>query len=152
MRSPQDEATASRPVLLGLPFAHLAGCFLGILVGSVLAAGHAALCQTIAAGGALRMEKVDEPTPLNQPLDANLRIKQNQKRFSQQDFDVVNTARQHQISDETAKLLLLALDFKARMDKLGSQPLPRELMREAEVIEILAHDVQTKVTLIVGAG
>jgi hypothetical protein len=96
------------------------------------------------------MEKVYEATPLNQYPDANARMKQNQSHFRQQDFDVLNAARQRQIADESAKLLILARDFKNRMDKLGGENLPPELIREAGVIEILARDVQTKVTLIIG--
>jgi hypothetical protein len=152
MRILDDEATASHPALLVLPSLHLPGCFLCAIVAATLTAVHPTLSQSIPAGGTLRMEKVYEDTPLNQPPDANLRMKQNQKHFRQQDFDVANAARQRQITDETAKLLILARDFKSRMDKLGGEPLPPELIREAEVIEILARDVQTKVILIVGAG
>ena len=38
------------------------------------------------------------------------------------------------------------------MDLLGDKPLPNRLVREAQVIELLAHDVQTKMTLSVGGG
>jgi hypothetical protein len=149
MRS-RSNATAFRPLLPALSSLRLHGCFLFAIAASL--AVYPANSQTLPSAGTLRMEKVYEDTPLNQPPDANLRMKQNQKHFRQQDFDVANAARQRQITDETAKLLILARDFKSRMDKLGSEPLPPELIREAEVIEILARDVQTKVILIVGAG
>jgi hypothetical protein len=60
--------------------------------------------------------------------------------------------RQSQIVEETVKLLILARDLKSQMDKVGDQPLPAMLLREAEVIEILARDVQAKMTLTIGPG
>ncbi len=113
---------------------------------------HSAGAQSAPPGGALRMEKVYEATPLNQYPDANVRMKQNQSHFRQQNFDVVNAVRQRQIADETAKLLLLARDLKVRVEQIGDKPLSPELLREAEIIEVLARDVEAKVTLVVGAG
>jgi hypothetical protein len=43
-------------------------------------------------------------------------------------------------------------DVKAQMDKIGDRPLPPTLIRETEVIEILADDVHAKMTLTVGGG
>ena len=149
MRSRFDPAP-SRPLLQSFPIFGLRGGAL-IAIAAVLAA-HPAHAQTLPSAGTLRMERVYEETPINQPPDANIRMKENQKHFRQQDFDVANAARHRQITDETAKLLLLARDFKSRMDKLGGETLPPDLIREAEVIEILARDVQAKVILIVGAG
>jgi hypothetical protein len=62
-------------------------------------------------------------------------------------FDAANALRQHQIDDETTKLLILANDLKLQMDKLGDHPVSDRLMREADVIESLARDVQRKMTL-----
>lgn len=125
-------------------------CGLLLVVGFVIAANPPQAHTQ--SPGSLRMEKVYAPTPLNQYPDANLRMKQNQSHSRQQNFDMANAARQHQIADETEKLLLLARDLKSRMDKIGDKPLSPELLREAEVIEVLARDVEAKVTLVVGAG
>jgi hypothetical protein len=38
------------------------------------------------------------------------------------------------------------------MDKIGDMPFPPMLIREAQVIQILAHDVQAKMTLTIGAS
>jgi hypothetical protein len=84
--------------------------------------------------------------------DANDRMMLNNARHQKENFDAANELRQKEIDDETAKLLILAKDFKEEMDKLGDQPLPEKLLREAEVIELLAHDVQTKMTLTVKGG
>ncbi len=69
-----------------------------------------------------------------------------------QNFDAANALREKQIDDESTKLLILADDLKRQMDKLGNRPVSGRLLREAEVIELLAHDVQTKMTMTVGGG
>ena len=92
------------------------------------------------------------PTAINQPPDANAQLIARQHRKGLQNFDVANALRQRQIAEETVKLLILARDLKSQMDKLGEQPMPALLLREAEVIEILARDVQAKMTLTVGPG
>lgn len=84
--------------------------------------------------------------------DANDKMLMNQVHQKRQNFDAANALREKQINDETAKLLILAKDLKSQMDKLGDRPLPDRLLREAEVIELLAHDVQTKMTLTVSGG
>jgi hypothetical protein len=38
------------------------------------------------------------------------------------------------------------------MDKIGDHPLPDRLLREAEAIEVLAHDVQAEMTLSVSGS
>ena len=75
-----------------------------------------------------------------------------QQLSKKQNFDAANALRTQQIADETTKLLILAKDMKSQIDKLGDQPLPDKVIREAEVIEILAHDVQAKMTLTVGGS
>ena len=86
------------------------------------------------------------------PPDANAVMLLEQKRDSKRNFDAANALRQKQIDEDTAKLLILAKDFDAQISKLGNNPLPDRLLREAEVIELLAHDVHTKMTLTVGGG
>jgi hypothetical protein len=84
--------------------------------------------------------------------DANDKMIMNQAHQRKENFDAANALREKQISDETVKLLILAKDLKAQMDKVGDNPVPNRLLREAEVIELLAHDVQTKMTLTVKGG
>lgn len=122
------------------------GCFTAVSAHSGMAQG------STTPGGALRTDKVDLPTPINQPPDVNTQMKSREHKIGQRNFDAANAIRQRRIADETLKLLILTRDLKSQMDQLGDQPLPASLMREAEVIEILAHDVQAKMTLIVGAG
>jgi len=75
-----------------------------------------------------------------------------QNQIAKKNFDAINALRTHQIQDESNKLLILAKDLKTQMDLLGDKPLPDRLVREAQVIELLAHDVHTKMTLTVGGS
>lgn len=92
---------------------------------------------------------IPEANPLP---DVNDRMVMGERKAKQQNFDAANEAREKQIMDDTAKLLILTRDLKAQTDKLGNGPLPARLVREAEVIEILARDVQTKMKLTVGGS
>lgn len=83
-----------------------------------------------------------DPTELKELADKNVRKK---------NFEVANEARKRAIEDETNKLLILARDLKAKTDNLGSGPMPPMLVREAEVIELLASDVKEKMKLTVNA-
>ncbi len=88
----------------------------------------------------------------NRPPDANDRMLMSDRRTRNQNFDKANAERMMKISDETAKLLILTADLKARMDKIGRGPYPPEVAKEMQVIEILAHDVQEKMKLTVGGS
>jgi hypothetical protein len=88
----------------------------------------------------------------NRPPDANDRLLMSDRRARNQNFDKANADRMLKIADETAKLLILTEDLKARMDKIGRGPYPPEVAKEMQVIEILAHDVQEKMKLTVGGS
>jgi hypothetical protein len=86
----------------------------------------------------------------NRIPDKNDQMKMSEQRAKQKNFDAANAKRAQDINDDATKLLILARDLNAEIDKLGDKPLPNKLLREAEVIELLAHDVQNKMTLTVG--
>jgi hypothetical protein len=88
----------------------------------------------------------------NRPPDANDQMLMRERQKRQKNFDEANTIRAKEIAGDAANLLILARDLKAEMDRLGDNPLTPRLMREAEVIELLARDVQTKMKLTVGGG
>lgn len=102
------------------------------------------------SGGALIVGKAMEATPINQPPDAIAQLNLRRQRSSQRNFDVANALRQRQIADETEKLLILARDLTLQVDAANADQLPPRLLREIEVIEILARDVQRKMTLTIG--
>jgi hypothetical protein len=64
--------------------------------------------------------------------------------------DAANTDRKKQIADEGANLLKLATDLKAEVDKTTKDTLSLNVIRKADQIEKLAHDVkeQMKVTVV----
>jgi hypothetical protein len=88
----------------------------------------------------------------NRPPDANDRLLMSDRQTKNQNFDKANAERMLKIADETAKLLILTEDLKARMDKIGRGPYPPEVAKEMQVIELLAHDVQEKMKLSVGGS
>ena len=52
--------------------------------------------------------------------------------------------RQKHIVDETTKLLQLATELKAAVDKSNKNELSLDVIRKADDIERLAHDVKTR--------
>ena len=88
----------------------------------------------------------------NRLPDVNDQMEMRQQLAKKQNFDAANALRTKQIVDDTTKLLILTKDLKAKLDKLGNDPLTPQMIRETEVISILAHDVQKKMKLTVGSG
>jgi hypothetical protein len=74
---------------------------------------------------------------------------QNKKK---KDYSAANAERKRQMDDESAKLLILAKDLKTQTDNLDGNPLPPRAVREAEVIELLAHDLKEKMKMTIGGG
>ena len=87
----------------------------------------------------------------NRPPDKNDQLLMNQNGQGAHNFDAANALRRKQIGEDSVKLLLLADDLKRKVDALGNQPIPLELLREAAVIELLARDVHTRMTVMVGS-
>ena len=125
---------------------------------------RAAVCASLALVGAscvrsqspsppagLRTDQLDRPEAISAPPDLNTQMLSRQRRMRQQDFARINAARLRQIGDASDKLLVLAMDLKSRMAKAGNEPVPSLVIREAEIIERLAQEVQQKMTLTVGA-
>lgn len=59
-----------------------------------------------------------------------------------QNFNAANAERRKQISEDSAKLLALATDLKAEVDKTNQDTLSLAVVRKAEEIEKLAHAVK----------
>jgi len=84
--------------------------------------------------------------------DVNDQMVMKEQNAKKKDFAAANAERKRQMDDESTKLLILAKDLKAQMDKLDGSSLPPRAVREAEVIELLAHDLKEKMKLTVGGG
>jgi nitric oxide reductase activation protein len=70
----------------------------------------------------------------------------------QQSFDAANTERKKQISDDSTKLLTLAMALKAEVDKTNKDMLSLNVIRKADEIEKLARNVKEKMKLTVGGS
>ena len=87
----------------------------------------------------------------NRTLDSRDLRELAEKNERKKNYEAANVERKRVIDDETNKLLILARDLKMKTDNLGSAPLTRTMVREAEVIELLANDVKKKMNLTVSA-
>ena len=80
------------------------------------------------------------------------RMKSINRRPRRQNFEAVNAARKKLIADESALLLKLATDLKTEVDKTNQDTLSLTVIRKADAIEKLAHDVKEKMKLTVGTS
>jgi len=101
-------------------------------------------------GGALRMEKVEDPTPINQAPDSNSQMQMRNDEQKRLSYSQANVERRKQIADDSAKLLKLATDLKSEVDKTSKDTLSLNVIRKADEIEHLAHNVKEKMKLTVG--
>jgi hypothetical protein len=79
--------------------------------------------------------------------DANERMDMNEARIKQANFDAANLERLRQITQDSTLLLKLATELKAEIDKSSKDTLSLSVIRKAEEIEHLAHNVQVKMKL-----
>lgn len=126
----------------------------GLLIGcGVLAfAGLALLTVSAQQGPALNPDKPYLMPDANRLPDANAQMKMKDKEAKQQSFDAANTERKKQLSDDSTKLLTLAMALKAEVDKTNKDMLSLNVIRKADEIEKLAHDVKEKMKLTVGGS
>ncbi len=89
---------------------------------------------------------------LTAPPDPNAQAQMRDQQSKQQNFAAANAERKKQIGDDSAKLLKLATDLKAEVDKTDKDTLSVNVIRKADEIERLAHMVKEKMKLSVGAS
>jgi hypothetical protein len=88
----------------------------------------------------------------NRLPDANQQMEMREQQTKQQNFAAANLERKKQIADDSTKLLKLATDLKAEIDKTSKDTLSLNVIRKADEIERLAHSVKEKMKLTVGPG
>lgn len=126
-----------------------------LLSGSLSVVALALLAGAAAPGQQPPGPNVDKPYLLpeaNRLPDVNDQMKMREKQAKQQSFDAANAERKKQLSDESAKLLTLAMALKAEVDKTNKDMLSINVIRKADEIEKLAHNVKEKMRLTVGGG
>jgi hypothetical protein len=107
---------------------------------------------TLSSGGALRQDRADIAGSVNRTPDANDMTRIREQQSKQQNFEAANIERKRQIAEDSARLLKLATDLKIEVDKTNKDTLSLIVIRKAEEIERLAHNVKEKMKLTVGPG
>ena len=108
------------------------------------------------AGAAMSGQQAKDPNApyllpqANRLPDVNDQMKMREHQEKEQSFDAANAERKKQLSDESAKLLTLAMSLKAEVDKTNKDMLSLNVIRKADEIEKLAHSVKEKMKLTVG--
>lgn len=92
------------------------------------------------------------PPSVTRIPDANAQADINGQDAKAKDFEAANAERKKQIANDSAKLLKLATDLKSEVDKTNKDTLSLNVIRKADEIEKLAHDVKEKMKLTVGPG
>lgn len=103
-------------------------------------------------GGALRQDRADIAGSINWTPDANDQMRMSEQQAKQRNFAAANAERKRQIADDSARLLKLATDLKAEVDKTTKDTLSLNVIRKADEMERLAHSVKEKMKLAVGAN
>jgi hypothetical protein len=129
--------------------------------GKLLRRGFAAGIVVFAALGATYELRSQQPTnpnrsillpQVNRPPDANEQMAMHEQNAKKANFDAANLERKRQIADDSAKLLKLASDLKSEVDKTSKDTLSLGVIRKADEIEKLAHNVKEKMKLTMGGS
>jgi hypothetical protein len=99
--------------------------------------------STAAANPASQSVSQASVNPQPKPLDTEA---------AQKNPDAAGSAHNRQIAADSAKLLKLATDLKAEVDKTNKDTLSLKVIRKADEIEHFAHNVREKVKPAVGAN
>jgi hypothetical protein len=125
-----------------------------------------AAVTAVMASTAYRVRSQSTPAPsqtqnFNKPIllpeanrlpDANAQMSMREQQDKKKTFEAANVERKRQISDDSARLLKLASDLKAEVDKTSKDTLSLAVIRKADEIEKLAHNVKEKMKLTVGSN
>jgi hypothetical protein len=102
-----------------------------------------------------QLQNPDKPLLMpdaNRPPDKNQQMAMHDQQAKNKNVDEANIERKRQITDDSARLLKLASDLKAEVDKTSKDTLSLGVIRKAEEIEKLAHNVKEKMKLTMAAN
>jgi hypothetical protein len=120
---------------------------------SVLAgAAIFALVPVVGEGLQTRDPGFRYPPSITRVPDANAQNDINGTEAKAKAYEEANAQRKKQLADDSAKLLKLATDLKTEVDKTDKDTLSLTVIRKADEIEKLAHDVKERMKLTVGPG
>ncbi len=103
-----------------------------------------------ALSGRSQSPNPSQPIPgpeASRPPDANAVMEMRDQQQKKANFQSANAERKRQIADDSARLLKLASDLKAEVDKTSKDTLSLGVIRKAEEIEKLARSVKEKMKL-----
>jgi hypothetical protein len=118
------------------------GCLAGLIV--------LGFTPKIVEGVQVRDPGFRYPPSITRVPDANAQSDINSNQTKQQ-YEAANAERKKLISADSAMLLKLATDLKAEVDKTDKDTLSIGVIRKADSIEKLAHDVKEKMKLSIGS-
>lgn len=84
--------------------------------------------------------------------DANAQMQMQAQHSRKAGYEAANTERKRQLTDDSAALLELSNQLKAEIDKSSKDTLSVDVVRKADEIAKLAHNVQVKMKLTVNAA
>jgi hypothetical protein len=87
-----------------------------------------------------------------EPSDATDKVKPPEQQPVKQAAETPGSEHKRQISDESARLLTLAMALKAEVDKTNKDTLSLSVIRKADEIEKLARSVRDKLKVGVGGS
>jgi hypothetical protein len=105
-----------------------------------------------ATGGVESFDKASLTASANTPTGTNAQVGQRNQKAGQQNLDTPGALRQKQIADESTQLLALAMDLKSEVDKTNRDMLSIAVIRKANEIEKLAHNVKDKLKQTTGGS
>jgi hypothetical protein len=113
------------------------------------------LLLALPASRVLQSQNPGQPIPSPEASrfpDANDQMSMHEQQNKKANVAAANLERKKQIADDSAKLVKLATDLKAEVDKTSKDTLSVGVIRKAEEIEKLAHNVKEKMKLTMGGN
>ena|SRR5215471_511472 len=92
------------------------------------------------------------PDFLNRLPDENDQARMRQENQSQPNYASINAMRRKEVSEDTDKLVKLANDLKAEVDKADRDTLSVGAVKKAEQIEKLAKSLKNKMTVTINGA
>jgi hypothetical protein len=142
-RQPEVSLPAKRRTGVLFPIGLAALAAIALLTGAA---------QTGQQGPSLNPDKPTLSPEANRLPDVNDQMEMRQQNTKEKNFASANVERRKQISDDSAKLLTLAMALKAEVDKTNKDTLSLNVIRKADEIEKLARSVKDKMKLTVGGS
>jgi hypothetical protein len=88
----------------------------------------------------------------SRPPDANPQVAMNEQHSKKASVEAANVERRREIGEDSTRLLKLATDLKTELDKTTKDTLSLGVIRKADEIERLAHNVREKMKLAMSAS